>query len=38
MAVWAKRKKASGYREIGYVQWSRSRSTAYYSRKACTSQ
>jgi hypothetical protein len=38
MAVWAKRKKASGYREIGYVQWSRSRSTAYYSRKTCTSQ
>jgi len=38
VAVWAKRKKASGFREIGYVQWSRSRSTAYYSRKACTSQ
>lgn len=38
MAVWAKRKQSPGFREIGYVQWSRSRSTAYYSRKACTSQ
>jgi hypothetical protein len=38
MTVWAKPKKSSRLREIGYVQWSRSRSTTYYSRKACTSQ
>jgi hypothetical protein len=38
IAVWAKRKKSSRLREIGYVQWSRSRSVTYYSRKSCTSQ
>lgn len=38
MAVWAKRKKSSRLHEIGYVQWSRSRSTSYYSTKSCTSK
>lgn len=38
IAVWAKRKNSSRLREIGYVQWSRSRSVSYYSRKSCTSQ
>ncbi|HKN64456.1 MAG TPA: hypothetical protein VJV76_09025 [Gaiellaceae bacterium] len=38
IGVWAKRKNSSRLREIGYVQWSPSRSVTYYSRKACTSQ
>jgi hypothetical protein len=38
MTIWAKRKTSSRLREIGYSQWSRSKSTTYYSRKACTSQ
>lgn len=38
VTVWAKRKTSSRLREIGYSQWSRSKSTTYYSRKACTSQ
>jgi hypothetical protein len=38
MTVWAKRKKSSRLHEIGYVQWSRSRSTSYYSTKSCTSK
>ena len=38
IAVWAKRKGSSRLREIGYVQWSPSRSVTYYSRKSCTSQ
>jgi len=38
MSVWGKRKKSSRLREIGYVQWSRSRSISYYSAKACTSR
>jgi hypothetical protein len=38
MTVWAKRKKSSRLREIGYSQWSRSKSSTYYSSKACTSQ
>jgi hypothetical protein len=38
IAVWAKRKHSSRLREIGYVQWTRSRSVSYYSRKSCTSQ
>jgi hypothetical protein len=38
MTVWAKRKGSSRLREIGYTQWSRGKSTTYYSRKACTSQ
>lgn len=38
MTVWAKRKSSSRLREIGYTQWSRGKSTTYYSRKACTSQ
>lgn len=38
MTVWAKRKKWTRLHEIGYVRWSRSRSTSYYSTKACTSQ
>ncbi len=38
IAVWAKRKKSSRLREIGYVRWSRSRSVTYYARKSCTSQ
>jgi hypothetical protein len=38
MTVWAKRKKSTRLHEIGYVQWSRSRSTSYYSTRACTSQ
>jgi hypothetical protein len=38
MTVWAKRKASSRLREIGYTQWSRGKSTTYYSRKACTSQ
>lgn len=29
IAIWAKRKKSSRLREIGYVQWSRARSTTY---------
>ena len=37
-AVWAKRKKSSRLREIGYVQWSRSRSVSYYSKKACINE
>jgi hypothetical protein len=38
VTVWAKRKSSSRLREIGYTQWSRGKSTTYYSRKACTSQ
>lgn len=38
MTVWAKRRKSSRLREIGYSQWSRSKSTTYYSPRACTSQ
>ena len=38
IAIWAKRKSSSRLREIGFVQWSRSRSVSYYSRKSCTSQ
>ena len=38
IAVWGKRRKSSRLREIGYVQWSRSRSVTYYSRKSCTSE
>jgi hypothetical protein len=38
VAVWAKRKKSSRLREIGYVQWSRGRSITYYSQKACVGQ
>jgi hypothetical protein len=38
LAVWAKRKKSSRLREIGYVQWSRSRSVSYYSKKACINE
>ena len=38
MTVWAKRKKSLRLREIGYTQWSRGKSTTYYSSKACTSQ
>jgi hypothetical protein len=38
VTVWAKRKTWSRLREIGYTQWSRSKSTTYYSRRACTSQ
>jgi hypothetical protein len=38
LAVWARRKHSSRLREIGYVQWSRSRSTSYYATKSCTSK
>jgi hypothetical protein len=38
MTVWAKRKNSSRLREIGYSQWSRSKSATYYSGRACTSQ
>jgi hypothetical protein len=38
MTVWAKRKRSSRLREIGYTQWSRGKSMTYYSPKACTSQ
>ena len=38
IAVWAKRRNSSLLRETGYVQWSRSRSTSYYSKKACVSE
>lgn len=38
IAIWAKRKKSSRLREIGYVQWSRARSTTYYAPKSCVSQ
>jgi hypothetical protein len=38
MTVWFKRKKSSRLSEIGYVQWSPSRSTSYYATKACTSK
>lgn len=38
IAVWAKRKHSSRLRQIGYVQWSRSRSTTYYSPKSCVGQ
>jgi hypothetical protein len=38
VAIWAKRKKSSKLHEIGYVQWSRSRSTTYYAAKSCVAQ
>ena len=38
LAVWAKRKHSSRLRQIGYVQWSRSRSITYYSPKSCVGQ
>jgi hypothetical protein len=38
IAVWAKRKHSSRLHQIGYVQWSRSRSTTYYSPKSCVGQ
>src|SRR5436190_17595272 len=38
VTVWAKRNTSSRLHEIGYSQWSRSKSTTYYSRRACTSQ
>jgi hypothetical protein len=38
IAIWAKRKKSSQVHQIGYVQWSRSRSTTYYAKKSCVAQ
>jgi len=38
LTAWAKPRKSSRLREIGYAQWSRSRSVSYYSRKACVAQ
>jgi len=38
IVVWANRKKSLRLRQIGYVQWSRSRSTTYYSKQACVAQ
>ena len=38
IAVWAKRKNSTRLRETGFVQWSRSRSNSYYSKKACVSE
>lgn len=38
MTVWAQRTKSSRLREIGYLQWSRSRSITYYSKRACVAQ
>lgn len=38
MTIWGKRKKTSKLHQIGYVQWSRSRSITYYSKKSCVAQ
>jgi len=38
MMVWSKRKKSSQLREIGYLQWSNSRSITYYAPKDCVAQ
>ena len=38
IAVWAKRKNSTRLHETGFVQWSRSRSNSYYSKKACVSE
>ena len=38
IAIWARSRRSSKLREIGYVQWSRATSTTYYAPKSCVSQ